>query len=359
MPKTATEAEIKAAYRKKAKECHPDLHQHDKTAEERFKELNEANEVLSDAEKRTRYDQFGFDGPAAQGFGGGGVDFNGFGDIGSIFENLFGGAMGGSSRRQGPMQGDDLRHDIAITFEEAAFGTQKAFDFVRSEHCETCHGTGAKPGTTPQICPTCKGSGQVRRGSGYMVTVSPCPTCRGEGKVIQEKCTACQGIGKVRKKRTATVKIPAGIDNGQTIVMSGQGEPGTRGGPNGDLYIRVTVRPHKLFQRDGTTLLLELPITYTQAALGAELDIPTLKQKVKYRIPEGTQNGAEFRLKGQGIPNLRGGGAGDLLVHVRVEVPKRLTEQQKEMLRKLEESLTGKEYELKKAFADKVKGMET
>ena len=356
MPKTASDAEIKAAYRKKAKECHPDLHQHDKTAEERFKELNEANEILSDAEKRAKYDQFGFDGPTMQGFGGGAGDFGGFGDFGSIFDTFFGGGMG-SSRRQGPMQGEDLRHDIAITFEEAAFGVQKTFEFIRHEHCEACHGSGAKPGTQPQTCPTCKGSGQVRRGGGFMVTVSTCPTCRGEGKVVQEKCTACGGAGKVRKKRTATVKIPAGIDNGQTILMGGQGEPGTRGVPNGDLYIRVTVRPHTLFRRDGMHLLLEMPITLSQATLGAELEVPTLKQKAKQRIPEGTQSGTEFRLKGQGLPSLRGGAVGDLILKVRVEVPKKLTEHQKKLLRELEESLSGREYEAKKAFMDKARGV--
>jgi len=359
VPKTATDAEIKSAYRKKAKECHPDLNQSDKNAEERFKELNEANEVLSDPEKRSRYDQFGFDGPNAQGFGGGAGtgDFGGFGDFSSIFDSIFGGGMSGASRRQGPSQGDDLRHDIAITFEEAAFGCQKTFEFLRNEHCETCHGTGAKPGTTAQTCPTCKGAGQVRQGGGFMVTVRTCPTCHGEGKIVKDKCTACGGSGHVRKKRTATIKIPAGIDNGQTIVMSGQGEPGAQGGPNGDLYVRVTVRPHKLFQRDGTTLRLELPISMTQAALGAEIEVPTLKDKARYRIPEGTQNDTEFRLKGQGIVNLRGGGAGDLVVRVKVEVPKHLSEKQKELLQKLEDSLSGREYEAKKSFADKLKGM--
>ena len=359
VPKTATDAEIKTAYRKKAKECHPDLHQNDHSAEERFKELNEANEVLSDPDKRSRYDQFGFDGPPMQGFGGGsgGVDFNGFGDLGSIFDSFFGGGMGGATRRSGPSQGDDLRHDITITFEVAAFGCQKTFEFMRSENCATCGGSGAKPGTSAQTCPTCKGAGQIRQGGGFMVTVRTCPTCHGEGKIVREKCADCQGSGRVRKRRTATVKIPAGIDNGQTIVMSGQGEPGPHGGPNGDLYIRVTVRPHKLFQRDGTTLRLDYPITVSQAALGADVDIPTLKQPVKYRIPEGTQNDAEFRLKGYGIANLRGGGTGDLLVHVRVEVPKRLNEKQKELLKKLEESLTGKEYEGKKNFLDKVKSL--
>lgn len=356
VPKTATDAEIKSAYRKKAKECHPDLHQNDHSAEERFKELNEANEVLSDPEKRSRYDQFGFDGPTPQGFGGGAADFSGFGDFGSIFDSIFGG-MGGSARRQGPAQGDDLRHDIAITFEEAAFGCKKTFEFFRNEPCDTCHGTGAKPGTTAQTCPTCKGAGQVRTGGGFMVTVRTCPTCHGEGKIVKDKCTACQGTGHVRRKRTATIKIPAGIDNGQTIVMNGQGEPGEHGGPNGDLYVRVTVRPHKLFQREGTTLRLEMPLTITQAALGAEIEVPTLKDKVKYHIPEGTQNDAEFRLKGYGIANLRGGGTGDLVVRVKVEVPKRLTERQKELLRQLEDSLTGREYEGRKSFLDKIKGM--
>ena len=362
VPKTATDAEIKSAYRKKAKECHPDLHPNDHTAEERFKELSEANEVLSDADRRSRYDQFGFDGPNMQGFGGaGGAEgfggFNGFGDFGSIFDTIFGGGGGGAGRRQGPSQGDDLRHDITITFEEAVFGSQKTFEFVRNEHCETCHGTGAKPGTTPQTCPTCKGAGQVRQGGGFMVTVRTCPTCHGEGKIVKDKCATCSGTGHVRKKRTATFKIPAGIDNGQTIVMSGQGEPGSQGGPNGDLYVRVTVRPHKLFQRDGTTLKLDMPITLSQAALGADLEVPTLKEKVKYRIPDGTQNDAEFRLKGYGVPNLRGGGTGDLVVRVKVEVPKRLNDKQKKLLQELEESLNGREYETKKSFADKVKGM--
>lgn len=360
MPKTASDTEIKSAYRKKAKECHPDLHQNDHSAEERFKELNEANEVLSDPDKRSRYDQFGFDGPNMQGFGGGGAgDFGGFnggfGDIGSIFDTFFGGGMGSRPRGQQAEQGEDLRHDITITFEEAAFGTQKTFEFMRKENCETCGGSGAKPGTTSQTCPTCKGTGQVRQSGGFMVTVRTCPTCHGEGKIVKEKCTTCQGSGAVRKRRTATVKIPAGIDNGQTIVMRGQGEPGVHSGPNGDLYVRITVRPHKLFRRSETTLLLDLPVTMTQAALGADIDIPTLKTPVKYRIPEGTQNDTEFRLKGQGLPSLRGGAAGDLVVRVKVEVPKRLSEKQKELLRQLEESLTGKEYENGKSFTEKIK----
>jgi len=347
--KSASDEEIKNAYRKKAKESHPDLHPNDKTAEARFKELSEANEVLSDPEKRARYDRFGFDGPNMGAGGFGGFDFGGFGSSGgmggfdSIFDQLFGG-MGGGQRRQGPMQGNDLRYDMAIAFEEAAFGAEKSFEFFREENCDTCGGSGAKPGTQPQTCSACNGSGQVRAGGGFMVTVRTCPTCRGEGKIVREKCGSCNGSGRVRRKRTATVKIPAGIDSGQTIIMNGQGEPGLRGGPNGDLYIRVSVRPHKLFKREGTNLWLEMPITVTQAALGADVDIPTLKDAVKYRIPEGTQNDAQFRLKGHGIQELRGNGKGDLLVRVRVEVPRRLNDKQKEILRQLEASMTGKEY---------------
>lgn len=364
VPKDASDADIKKAYRLKAKACHPDLHPNDKGAEERFKEINEANEVLSDPDKRARYDQFGFDGPAMGGPGGaggfGGFDFSGFGGAGmggidSIFDQLFGG-MGGQ-RRQGPQQGNDLRFDMSIAFEEAAFGAEKSFEFFRNENCETCDGTGAKPGTQPQTCPTCKGSGQVRAGGGFMVTVRTCPTCHGEGKIVKEKCSSCSGSGHVRKKRTATVKIPAGIDNGQTIIMSGQGEPGARGGPNGDLYIRVSVKPHRLFKREGTTLRLEMPISITQAALGADVDIPTLQSPVKYHIPEGTQNDDQFRLKGYGIQQLQGSGKGDLVVRVRVEVPKKLSERQKELLRQLEDSMTGKEYEGRKSFMDKLRGM--
>lgn len=359
--KDASAEEIKSSYRKKAKECHPDLHPNDKGAEERFKELNEANEVLSDAQKRARYDQFGFDGPQMGGGGAGGFGgfegFSGMGGFDSIFDQLFGGGMGGGARRNGPEQGNDLRYDLTITFEEAAFGCEKSFDFNRNETCETCHGSGAKAGTQAQTCPTCKGSGQVRSGGGFMVTVRTCPTCRGEGKIVKDKCTACQGSGMQRKRRTAKVKIPAGIDNGQSIIMNGQGESGLRGGPNGDLYIRVTVKPHKLFRREGNNLYLDMPISITQAALGADIDIPTLKKPVKYRIPEGTQSETDFRLKGYGLPSLRSSVTGDLIVRVRVEVPKRLNEKQKELLRQFEGSLSGKEYEHSKSFAEKLKSM--
>lgn len=359
--KKASQEEIKRAYRKLAKECHPDLHPNDKTAEERFKELNEANEVLSDPEKRAKYDQYGFDGPmGGNPFGGGYQDFSGgFGGFDSIFDTIFGGSMGGmgSSRRQGPQPGNDLRYDLRISFEEAVNGCEKSFDFYRNENCETCHGSGAKPGTHPQTCPTCKGSGQIRSGGGFMVTVRTCPTCGGTGKQIVDKCTACQGTGRVRRRRTATVKVPAGIDNGQTIVMNGQGEPGLRGGPSGDLYITVSVRPHKLFRRDGYDLYLELPISFTQAALGADVDVPTLGGTVKYHIPEGTQNDHEIRLKGYGVPQLRGSGKGDLVARVHVEIPKKLTEKQKELLRQFDDVSTGKEYEGRKSFLERVKDL--
>ncbi len=359
--KNATEADIKKAYRKKAKECHPDLHPNDKDAEERFKELNEANEVLSDADKRARYDQFGFDGPQ---MGGGGYDFGGFGGMGGmgdLFETIFGGMGGmggmGASRRNAPVQGDDLQYRLTISFEEAAFGCDKEIDFFRNENCDTCSGSGAKPGTQPQTCPTCKGSGQVRTGSGFMVTVRTCPTCRGEGKIVKEKCSGCNGTGHIRRKRTIKLHIPAGVEDGVRMIKRGEGEPGMRGGPAGDLYILIGVKPHKLFKRDGNNLLLDMPISMTQAALGAEIDVPTLEKPVKHRIPEGTQTGTSFRLKGQGIVSRRTGVKGDLILTVRVETPTRLSEKQKQLLRELDASMTGKEYEGRKSFADKLKDL--
>lgn len=362
VPKNASADDIKKAYRKLAKECHPDLHPNDKGAEARFKELNEANEVLSDPEKRARYDQYGFDGPqnpfAGQQGQAGGFDFSGFGGMGDIFDQLFGGGMGGAEkRRNAPRAGNDLRYELRITFEEAAFGCEKSFDFTRSENCEVCHGTGAKPGTSSKTCPTCKGTGQVRVQGGFMVTVRTCSTCGGTGKIVADKCVACGGIGQVRKRRTATVKVPAGIENGQTIVMNGQGEPGQNGGPNGDLYIVVGVKPHKLFKRDGANLYLDMPISFTQAALGADIDVPTMTGPIKYHIPEGTQNDTEFRIKGQGLPYVRSALKGDLVLNVRVEVPKRLSEKQKILLKQFDDAMTGREYEGRKSFLDKMKDL--
>lgn len=367
--KTASDEEIKSAYRKKAKECHPDLHPNDKGAEERFKEVNEAYEVLADGNKRARYDQFGHEapnmgGPGGFDFTGGGFGSGSFSGFESIFDTFFGGGgMGGRERRNAPERGNDLRYDMTISFEEAAFGCKKEFRFQRTEFCDTCKGSGAKPGTTPKKCTACNGTGQVRATAnsffGQVVTQRPCSACNGEGKIITDKCTKCGGSGRVRATRTATVNIPAGIDNGQVIPMTGQGEPGARGGQSGDLYVYVSVKPHKLFKRDGYNLYCEIPLSVTQAALGGEIEIPTLEGPLRHTIPEGTQNDAEFRFRGRGIQMLRGSGKGDLYVKVRVDIPKRLTDRQKELLKQFEDSLTGREYEGRRSFFDRMKDLFT
>ena len=362
--KNATEDEIKKAYRKKAKECHPDLHPDDKDAVERFKELNEANEVLMDKNKRARYDQFGFEDPMA-GMGGGanpfsgaGFDFGGFG-VGDIFDMFTGGMGTGSrsARRQGPVPGNDLQYELRITFEEAAKGCEKSFEIYRNELCDTCKGTGAKPGTTEKTCTACQGTGQVRSSMGWMTTVRTCPTCGGSGKVITDKCVSCGGTGRSRRKRTVTVNVPAGIDNGQVINMNGFGEPGLRGGPPGDLYVSIVVKPHKVFRREGYNLVLDFPISFITAALGGDVEVPTLSGPVKYHIPEGTQPGTEIRLKGEGVPQLRGGGKGDLVMRIKVEIPKRLNNKQKEILRDFDAMTTDKEYDNRKSFMDRVKDL--
>ena len=359
--KNATDEDIKRAYRKKAKECHPDLHPNDKEAEARFKELNEANEVLSDPDKRARYDQFGFDGPDMGGGAGGnpfgGMDFSGMGGMGDIFDQLFNGGMGGSAqaRRNAPRQGNDVRYELRLTFEEAAKGCHKSVEFYRYENCATCGGSGAKPGTQPQTCSMCKGTGQIRQSGGWMTTVRTCPACGGSGKVIKDKCSSCGGSGRVRMRRTLELDVPAGVDDNIVLSKRGQGEPGANGGPNGDLLIQITVKPHKLFRREGTHLRLEVPISFTQAALGAEIDVPTLDGSVKYTIPEGTQTDTEFRIRGKGIQQLGSNNKGDLIFKVRVETPRRLTEKQRELLRQFDGDDNGKQYDQRKTFIDKVK----
>ena len=345
LQKGCSEDELKKAYRQMAKKYHPDLNPGDKEAEERFKEVNEAYEVLSDKEKRSRYDQFGHAGVDPNfGAGAGGPfgDFSGadFGDIdlGDIFGSFFGGGFGGgsSSRRNGPMKGDTLRAGVTITFEEAAFGCEKEIILNREETCETCHGSGCEPGTTAEICPNCRGTGTVRiqRGGGAFTfaTTASCPKCNGTGKIIHQPCKTCNGSGSVRKQRKITVKIPAGIDNGQAVSLRGQGGAGRNGGPAGDLIISVTVRPHAFFKRDGTSVYLEQPVSFLQATLGADLEIPTIDGKVKWTLPEGTQPGTTFRLRGKGIPSINGRGRGDQFVTVQVQVPKNLTREQKEAL---------------------------
>lgn len=359
--KNATDEDIKRAYRKKAKECHPDLHPNDKEAEARFKELNEANEVLSDPDKRARYDQFGFDGPDMGGGAGGnpfgGMDFSGMGGMGDIFDQLFNGGMGGSAqaRRNAPRQGNDVRYELRLTFEEAAKGCHKSVEFYRYENCATCGGSGAKPGTQPQTCSMCKGTGQIRQSGGWMTTVRTCPACGGSGKVIKDKCSSCGGSGRVRMRRTLELDVPAGVDDNIVLSKRGQGEPGANGGPNGDLLIQITVKAHKLFRREGTNLRLEVPISFTQAALGAEIDVPTLDGSVKYTIPEGTQTDTEFRIRGKGIQQLGSNNKGDLIFKVRVETPRRLTEKQRELLRQFDGDDNGKQYDQRKTFIDKVK----
>ena len=347
--KSASAEEIKKAYRKIAKENHPDLHPGDKACEERFKEANEAYEILSDDDKRQKYDQFGhaaFDpsyGAGAGGFGG----FGGFGDLGDIFGDIFGGfgGFGGGTRSNpnAPRKGEDLRTSVNISFEEAAFGCEKEVTVARVEQCPDCKGNGCAPGTTPEVCPDCKGSGYVTQAQrtpfGVMQSQAPCNKCRGTGKIIHQPCKTCRGMGNIRRQHKINVTIPAGIDDGQAISQRGKGNAGTNGGPAGDLLVSVIVRPHSRFERDGNSVLLEMPITYAQATLGAEVEVPTLDGNVKMTIPEGTQPGAVFRLRGKGIPYLRGSGRGDQFVTVTLAVPKNLTSSQKELLKQFAASM--------------------
>lgn len=347
--KGASQDEIKKAYRKATKENHPDLHPGDKACEERFKEASEAYSVLSDEEKRKKYDQFGhaaFD-PNA-GFNGGGFGgfegFGGFGDLGDIFGDLFGGGFGGSrSNPNAPRRGETLQTSVSISFEEAAFGCEKEIRSTRVETCPDCSGSGCAAGTTPEVCPECKGSGSVRTATrtpfGMVQSNAPCQKCRGTGKIIHQPCKSCRGAGQIRRQHKLKVKIPAGIDDGQAIPLRGQGNMGANGGPAGDLHVVIQVRPHARFVREGNSVLLEQEISYAQAALGAELQVPTLDGTEKLSIPEGTQTGTVFRMRGKGIPFLRGSGRGDQFVTVRVGVPKNLTSSQKELLRQFAASL--------------------
>ena len=341
--KTATEDELKKAYRKLAKENHPDLHPGDKACEARFKEINEAYEILSDSDKRAKYDQFGhaaFD--PSQGYGGGFGGFgdfggfSGFGGFGDIFGDIFGFGGGGKSSNA-PRKGDNIRASVNVKFEEAAFGTVKEIFIGRVEQCADCKGSGCADGTTPEVCKECNGTGTVRTTQrtpfGAMQSTSPCPKCNGRGKIIRTPCKTCRGVGSVRRQIKEEVKIPAGIDDGQTLSKRGKGNAGINGGPAGDLLVTVIVQPHAYFEREGSSVLLEQNVSFTQAALGAEIEVPTLDGKVKLTVPEGTQTGTTFRLKGKGIPFLRGEGRGDQFVTLRVAVPKGLTSAQKELLR--------------------------
>ena len=360
--KGASEDEIKKAYKKLARKYHPDMNPGDKEAEEKFKEVNEANEVLSDPEKKARYDQFGFAGVDPNyGAGAGGGAYGGgfdFGDLGDIFGSFFGGGFGGQRRNpNAPQRGESIRASVSISFTEAAFGCEKSVTIERSEQCPTCKGSGCTPGTTPEVCPDCHGSGtvQTRRQTpmGVFASNGPCRKCGGTGRLIHQPCSDCRGSGAVRKRRTIKVNIPAGIDHGQTISLRGQGGAGKNGGPAGDLLITIMVQPHEIFRRDGVDVFCEAPITFTQAALGAELEIPTIDGKVKYSIPEGTQTGTVFRLKGKGVPVLNGRGRGDQYVTVVIETPRSLNKEQKEALRRFSETLGENNYEKRKSFFKK------
>ena len=371
--KNATDAEIKSAYRKLAKKYHPDLNPGDKTAEEKFKEVNEANDVLSDPEKRKRYDQFGFAGVdpnygAGQGgYGGGfGGGFGGAGgvDLGDIFGDLFGGGFGGfggSSRANpnAPRKGHDIQASVILTFEEAAHGCTKKVTLNRQQTCPDCNGSGCEPGSSPETCTQCNGRGYVvtqqRTPFGVMQSQQPCPHCGGRGTIIKNPCKTCRGTGKTSARKTLEVRIPAGIDDDQNIALRGQGDAGTNGGPAGDVIVHVTVKTDNVFERDGYDVYVRVPITYSQAVLGAEIEVPTVDGKVAQKIPEGTQSGTKFRLRGQGIQYLNGRGRGDQYVIVDVEIPKKLNRTQREALNAFEDSLKDDNYEKRKGFFKNLK----
>lgn len=366
LQKGATDDQIKSSFRKLAMKYHPDKNQGDKKSEEKFKEINEAYSVLSDADQKNKYDRFGHAGidPNA-GYGGGG-GFGGFGGGSGGFEdifNMFGGGFGGfsSARKTGPQRGSDIQQRMNISFEEAVFGQKKEIRLTKDVSCEDCSGTGAKKGTSKKTCPKCGGSGQVRTVQntplGQFQSSRPCDQCGGTGHVIETPCPECGGKAKVRKTVTLSVDIPAGVDNNSVIPLRGQGQPGINGGPPGDLYIIISVSPHKLFNRKDDDLWLEIPITFSQAALGDNITVPTMSEKVSYKIPPGTQPDTVFRIKGKGVKNVRTGKPGNLYVQVSLEVPTKLSAAQKKCIEKFEESKSVEGYAKRKTFAETVKDL--
>ncbi|MBQ5989475.1 MAG: molecular chaperone DnaJ [Oscillospiraceae bacterium] len=366
--KTASADDIKKAYRSLARKYHPDLHPDDKDCAEKFKEVNEAYEVLSDPSKKERYDQFGHAGvdPNYGGGGfGGGAGFNPFGDMGDIFENLFGGGFGGGfggstrTRADAPRRGQDIDTTVTIEFMEACMGVKRDIKINRLDKCPDCKGSGASAGSTPQTCPECGGRGQVkvaqRTPFGVISSQKPCTKCGGKGKIVSNPCSKCGGNGRIRVSKSLSVDIPAGIDDGQMLRVSGQGDAGVNGGPSGNLNVGVRVKNHPLFEREEYDIHCEIPITYAQAVMGDELVVPTIDGNVKYSIGEGTQTGTVFRLKGKGVKKLQRSERGDQYVKVYVEVPKNLDKKQKELLKEFEASLEDKNYEKKKNFFDKLK----
>ena len=359
--KSASASEIKKAYYKLAKQYHPDVNPGDAEAEKKFKEINEAYAILSDDDKKAKYDQYGhaaFENGGAGGYGG----FEGFGDFGDIFSSFFGGGFGGfggggGSRRNAPMRGDDIYARVTLTFEEAGRGCKKDVTFGRVQKCADCSGSGAKKGTSAETCKKCGGSGQMRvqqrTAFGMMQTMRTCDECRGSGKIIKDPCTNCRGTGYVKISKTISVTIPAGIDNGQNISIGGMGNEGRNGGPAGDLIISVAVKPHAVFERDGSDIYCEVPINYWEAVLGDEIEIPTLDGKEKFTIPEGTQTGTTFTLRGKGIVRVNSSMRGNLYITVKVDVPKNMNTKQKELLKELAESFGDKVQSKRDSFLKK------
>ena len=358
----ASEDDIKKAYRKLAMKHHPDRNPDNPKSEDRFKEAKEAYEILSDGQKRAAYDQYGHAGvdpQAGMGGGFGGAGAGGFSDaFGGIFDEIFGGGGGARGGRSNIYRGADLRYNLEVTLEQAAFGTETKIRIPTMEVCEPCHGTGAKAGTQPKTCPTCQGSGQVRLQQGFFSIQQACPKCNGSGRFIADPCPSCHGAGRNKQHKTLAVKIPSGVDEGDRIRLSGEGEHGINGGPAGDLYVQIHLKPHSVFQREQNDLHCEMPISFTTAALGGDIDIPTLDAVAKIKIPAETQSGKTFRLRGKGIKGVRSHAHGDLLCHVVVETPVSLTERQKELLRELEESSrehSGRHNPRAKSWMDRVR----
>jgi molecular chaperone DnaJ len=345
--RSASDTEIKSAYRKLAMKHHPDRNPGDKQAEEQFKEAAEAYAILADADKRSAYDRFGHAGVG--GSGGGGFDpsvFSEFGDFGDILGSMFGfGDAFGGRRRGGPQRGADLRYDLEITFEESARGCETAIQIPRQEHCETCHGTGAAPGSSPTQCAQCRGQGQVRMQQGFFAVARTCPQCRGAGRIITKPCTTCHGAGNVTQERKITVKIPAGVATGQQLRLQNEGEAGAAGGPAGHLYVVVHVQEHEFFRRDGLNLFCEIPVNFTTLALGGDIQVPTLDGTEQVRVPEGSQTGTTLRLKSKGMPEIGGRARGDLFATVQVRTPRKMTKDQRHALEALAKTLPPEQFE--------------
>ncbi|EMI5490416.1 molecular chaperone DnaJ [Providencia stuartii] len=359
LEKNASDKDIKRAYKRLAMKYHPDRNQENKEeSESKFKEIKEAYEVLSDEQKRAAYDQYGHAAFEQGGMGGGG-GFGGGADFSDIFGDVFGDIFGGGRRQQRPSRGSDLQYNMELTLEEAVRGVTKEIRIPTLESCDVCHGSGAKPGTSADTCPTCHGMGQVHMRQGFFSVQQPCPTCHGRGKVIKDPCNKCHGHGRVERYKTLSVKIPAGVDTGDRVRLSGEGEAGENGAPAGDLFVQVHVLPHNIFERDGNNLHCEVPINFAIAALGGEIEVPTLDGRVKLKIPAETQTGKVFRMKGKGVKSVRGGLQGDLMCHIVVETPVKLNEKQKELLKEFGESLGGtsgeKNSPRSKRFLDGVK----